>query len=125
MSGQTAPVARIPTDAEVQVFHVPQQDVLDGDPEISFAVTHASADRRRALGRFACTAGRFRWTIVGEEVVWLDAGRLTVRWPGGALALHPGDMYVIAPGTVVEYDVVEPIASRWWVASDEPLGFLS
>ena len=105
-SGSQVAVARV-SEAEKDLtetpFHPP--DVLEGDPVMRGVTLNESKDGGMATGIWDCTAGRFRWFFLCDEVVHILEGEVEVKVGDKTERLVPGSVAYFPIGTDSEWYV--------------------
>lgn len=101
MSVVTAPTAW--TDAPI-----PAVDVVDGQPHARTRELHRAYRGGVSMNYWDCTAGRFRWSYAGDEMIQVLEGEVHVTDEhGDTFTLREGDTAHFAAGTTLLWDVPE------------------
>lgn len=109
-------------ETPLEPWPMPAEQVLEGDPRASFAVLWQSPDRKRAIGVYECTPGRFTWDFTSDETVCVVEGRATIAPAGGEpFELSAGDIVFFPTGLKTEWLVTETLRDAFSVYSPEGL----
>ena len=104
-----APVKHPVVDAPVEPVPIPEQDVISGKPESSWALLWRSQDGRLYNGVWHCTPGVFMLTHPAETICIVE-GHVTVTPEGGdPIEIGPGEVAFIPEGTVAKWEVHETV----------------
>ncbi|MDX6619918.1 MAG: uncharacterized protein QOK36_2304 [Gaiellales bacterium] len=125
MSTYTAPSASVPiTDAQLASWPLPNDWVLEGNPEPRGVVLSRSDDSRIIRGIWECTPGRFTWTFSYDETLVVESGRATVELDTGeTVELAPGVMAFFGRGHESTWTVHETLRKGFHADSPDPLPF--
>lgn len=87
---------------------IPPSWVLDGDPRTRSCDLSASGDGGLTMNLWECTAGRFRWTYRGDELIQVLEGEVRVTGlDGRTTVLRAGSTAHFAAGTELVWEVPE------------------
>jgi uncharacterized cupin superfamily protein len=100
---------------------IPGWTVVAGNPEMESYFQHKSEDGRVISGTWKSTVGTYRAEYslpTTHEFVHVIEGKLRITPDGGKpITLLPGDAFVIEPGFVGTWEVVEPVRKHFVLAS--------
>jgi uncharacterized protein len=96
-------------NAPMEPAPIPEEDVIEGNPESTMAILWQSEDNTLYNGVWHCTPGIFMLTSPGETITLVE-GRVTITPEGGEpITLGPGDLAYIPEGTVARWEVTETV----------------
>jgi uncharacterized cupin superfamily protein len=100
-----AAVKQLVSGAKLDPMSIPEEWVLEGDPQASAVPLWRSADGKQANGIWGCTPGTFNW-VHTDETATLVAGRVTVT-PEGVepIEIQAGDVVFFPEGTKTRWQV--------------------
>jgi uncharacterized protein len=109
-------------DAKLEPWRIPQEQVIEGDPQASGTILWKSADGKLANGIWECTPGTFSW-LHPDETLCLVEGEVTVTPEGGAaFTIRPGDIVFFPEGTKSVWQVAQTIRKAFHLHSPGGLG---
>ena len=109
-------------EVKLEGFEMPADTVIDGNPNPSLAVMWRSDDRRKVMGIYECTPGKFRYVMPADEMAYILKGRARCTPEGGeSFELTPGDVVVFSSGQVCEWEITETFRDVWQLTSDKPI----
>lgn len=107
----------IPGDLESWPFDNPDSNyrILRGEPRASGRIDYLG--ERNRLGIWACTAGAFECTELGDELQTILRGRLILtRADGERVECGPGDSLFTRKGERVTWDIREDVVKVFFTA---------
>jgi|ERR1700733_1760711 len=111
-------------DAELIVWPLPEDSVIDGSPDARGAVLSRSDDSRIIRGMWECTPGQFKWSFSYDETLVVVSGSATVELDTGErVELSPGTMAFFGRGHESTWTVHETLRKGFHADSPDPLPF--
>jgi uncharacterized protein len=111
-------------DLPLVPWPLPNEWVIEGNPEASGGVLSKSEDSRILRGAWRCTPGRFRYHYTYDETLVVVSGRATVSTESGeVVALAAGDIAFFARGQWCTWDVQETVLKGFHADSPDPLPY--
>jgi uncharacterized cupin superfamily protein len=112
------------SDTELSPWPLPEDWILDGEPEARGAVISRSDDSRIIRGLWECSPGSFKWVFSYDETLVVVAGRATVELDNGdRVELAPGVMAFFGRGHDARWTVHETLRKGFHADSPDPLPF--
>jgi uncharacterized cupin superfamily protein len=109
----------VPDSLEPWPFDNPASDyrILRGEPRASGRLDAGADEGPWRLGIWACTAGVFECTELGDELQTLIRGRLVLtREDGESIECGPGDSIFTRKGERVTWDIREDVTKVFFTA---------
>jgi uncharacterized cupin superfamily protein len=123
MIERTIPTVKI-ADAHLEPWPLPNEWIIQANPEASGLVLSKSVDSRIVRGVWGCTPGKFRWQFTYDETLVVTKGRATVKVDSGTeVSIGPGDMAFFERGQWSTWTIHEPFRKAFHADSPEPLPF--
>lgn len=109
-------------EAALEPWPIPQDQIVEGNPEARGVILWKSDDGTLASGIWECTPGTFRW-VHADETLCLVSGSVTVTPEGGeAFDIRPGDMVFFPEGTRTQWKVTETVRKAFHLHAKAGLG---
>jgi uncharacterized protein len=95
-SNITKPLESLPIDPD---------SILEGAPVATAITLTESKDKRYRCGIWDCTAGRFHWFFVLDEIVHILEGEVFIEYDGRTTRLQAGDVAYFPVGAATIWRV--------------------
>jgi uncharacterized cupin superfamily protein len=95
---------------------VPADRVISGAPQIRLWVHYDNPAEKLSAGEWEASPGKWRIAYTEWEYVRVISGRGVLTGEGGSsLTIGPGDTFVLEPGFVGSWEVLETMRKQWVV----------
>jgi uncharacterized cupin superfamily protein len=113
---QTYPTA----GAKFEVFELPADDILEGDPRTEVAVHHEAADGSVLVGVSRFTEGKYRYRQTADEINYVTAGRMIIvsDQDDQQIECLPGSVTRLDKGVVYTKTILEPYEEIFVMLND-------
>lgn len=90
----------------LQADPIPREWILEGHPTARRKLLVGSSDDMASTHMWDCTAGRFNWHYMVDEVIYVVEGSVVVEDQAGVrLRLEPGDTFLFPAGSSFHWTV--------------------
>ena len=87
---------------------IPEEQILDGNPVTRSCDLHKSREGGVSMNLWDCTAGRFRWDFLSDELIQILEGEVRITGADGTVqVLRAGDTAHFPAGTSFVWEVPE------------------
>ncbi len=116
------PIANPQSSVELADFPIPEEQILEGNPQAKIWINAQSPDLKVTHGVWSCTVGSFSWDFTWDEFAMILEGEVTtIPEDGEAITLREGDFINFPLGLKTTWVVPEFIKKMFVLRTPEPL----